>query len=274
LGSRYDFIWSIGNDDPHVDVCLNEADLNANIALIGDPIYQSQDPRLCSEITEAGGESQGPRLARLPYSAEEIDRITQIIHPGMTSSLFTGCAATVQNAIRCLTDYDFAHFACHAMMEKEEQTLCLSCFTEDRESAKGAWTASEISQGRFNTKLVSLSACATGVGKVTLGEGPYSLGRAFLEAGVQRVIVTSWPISDEATSTLMQTFYGSAFGCQGTGDLAGALRTSRIAMINSKKWNHPYFWAGHRLIVPGISFQNAEVVPISVDSQTSGSDLN
>ena len=76
----------------------------------------------------------------------------------------------------------------------------------------GVLTASEISHlNFFNTKLVVLSACQTGLGDVKGNEGVYGLQRAFKMAGVDYLLLSLWEVPDEATKELMAAFYKNWF---------------------------------------------------------------
>lgn len=76
----------------------------------------------------------------------------------------------------------------------------------------GVLTAMEISQlNLFNTKLVVLSACQTGLGDVKGHEGVYGLQRSFKMAGVDYLLFSLWSVPDEATKELMEDFYKNWF---------------------------------------------------------------
>lgn len=73
----------------------------------------------------------------------------------------------------------------------------------------GILTAEEVGSLDLNgTWLVSMSACDTGFGTGTVGEGVLGLRRGFIEAGVQNLIVTLWPVTSR-TFDFTDDFYTS-----------------------------------------------------------------
>lgn len=93
----------------------------------------------------------------------------------------------------------------------------------------------------WGTKLVVLSACDTGVGKVKNGEGVYGLRRALVLAGSQTQVMSLWPVSDRETRRLMAGYYRRLMKGEGRGE---ALRQIQLEMLKEAKPRHPYYWAG------------------------------
>jgi CHAT domain-containing protein/tetratricopeptide (TPR) repeat protein len=105
----------------------------------------------------------------------------------------------------------------------------------------GVLTALEAaSLDLVGTKLVVLSACDTGVGTLSNGEGVFGLRRALLLAGAQTQVVTLWAVSDRTTRTLMAMYYQGLLSGDGR---AASLRKAQKAMIADPALKHPFYWA-------------------------------
>jgi CHAT domain-containing protein len=90
------------------------------------------------------------------------------------------------------------------------------------------------------TKLVVLSACETGVGKVTNGDGVYGLRRALVIAGAESLVMSLWQVDDEATKDLMVGYYSRLASGKSR---SSALREVQLELQARDKYKHPYYWA-------------------------------
>jgi CHAT domain-containing protein/Tfp pilus assembly protein PilF len=105
----------------------------------------------------------------------------------------------------------------------------------------GILTALEASGlNLWGTKLVTLSACDTGIGVVKNGEGVYGLRRAFTLAGTESLVMSLWPVSDNVTRELMTAYYRGLKEGLGRGD---ALRRVKLQILSRKDLQHPFYWA-------------------------------
>ena len=90
-----------------------------------------------------------------------------------------------------------------------------------------------------------LSACETGLGTVTAGEGVLGLRRAFQVAGVRTVIMSLWSVEDGSTRAWMEALYQARLG--GHLDTPDAMRQASLALIRQRKAQglstHPFYWA-------------------------------
>jgi CHAT domain-containing protein len=92
----------------------------------------------------------------------------------------------------------------------------------------------------WGTKLVTLSACDTGVGEVKNGEGVYGLRRSFFLAGAETLVMSLWPVSDYVTRELMTAYYTGLKNGLGRGQ---ALRQAQLSVMKRKGRGHPFYWA-------------------------------
>jgi CHAT domain-containing protein len=100
----------------------------------------------------------------------------------------------------------------------------------------------EIYHLHLNARLVVLSACETGLGKVASGEGILGFSRAFLLAGARNLLLSLWQVNDTSTTELMTRFY--TYHLIKERSLADALRRAKLDLIGNSQTAHPFFWAG------------------------------
>jgi CHAT domain-containing protein len=109
------------------------------------------------------------------------------------------------------------------------------------ENDDGILTALEASGlNLWGTKLVTLSACDTGLGEVKNGDGVYGLRRAFLLAGAETLLMSLWSVSDYVSRQIMAQYYAGLKQALGRGE---ALRQVQLKMLKKKNYEHPFYWA-------------------------------
>lgn len=110
----------------------------------------------------------------------------------------------------------------------------------------GILTAEEIAALDLSgVEWAVLSACDTGVGEVKAGEGVFGLRRAFQVAGVRTIIMSLWPVEDQAARQWMTTLYDGRF-MKGL-DTAQAVHQASLNVLHQRRVKnqstHPFYWA-------------------------------
>jgi CHAT domain-containing protein len=133
------------------------------------------------------------------------------------------------------------HVAAHGKLDENEPMRSSISLASDKIN-DGNLEVGEIIGLKSSPKLVILSACSTIKGQLFKGEGLLSLTWAFLVAGSNNVIGTSWDIDDKATSDQMKIFHESF---KKSGSISRSLQAATISQIRKKGLqNHPFYWAG------------------------------
>ncbi len=191
-------------------------------------------------------------LIPLPASTREVTR---------GSELFKGVAfvrerATYETFHQHAGHSGILHLATHAFVLPEAPLESGFYLYPDADGSEIAGSRQLTMFDIYNTAipadLVLLSACQTGDGDLSAGEGPISLARAFSYAGSRSVVMSHWRANDASTAEIMLSFLQY---------LADG-EPKDIALQNAKKtylasadplMAHPFFWAGISLYGdPGI----------------------
>ncbi len=210
---------------------------------LGDPAYQGRPDPSASRSIQRYGAERG-QWGALPASGAEVRAIAALF-PADSRLVLTGPAATeARLTAESWTRVPYLHFACHGALEEgpgREPALVFS-LSGNQAPADGFLTLSEVAAERIEAELVVLSACNSGrSGSQRPPTGISSLSRAFLLAGAENVVVSLWPVSDEATARLMVEFY-KRMRREGMGPPA-ALRAASIALRDRLGLSAPALWA-------------------------------
>ena len=220
------------------------------VAVFADPVFDAQDPRVRGQSPAARPTSSPsvPRLAgvaltRLPFSHGEAAAIASLAPKSVTT--FLGLDATRERAAgSALSKYRFIHFATHGVVNQEIpslSSLVLSMVDRTGRPRDGFLMVPDIYEMALSADVVVLSGCQTALGRQVRGEGPIGLARAFMYAGVPRVVASLWPVDDLATSELMKRFYRAMLVTRLTP--AAALRAAQRELAATERWRSPYYWA-------------------------------
>ncbi|MEI9919932.1 MAG: CHAT domain-containing tetratricopeptide repeat protein [Bacteroidota bacterium] len=217
LIDEYDFIYLTNLKDilkPSVPLLATAG----NATLIGWANFNSKAGADRSSIASSLKELHKTEFNDLPGTGDEITSVQSILQQaGWTTQTLTRENAN-ERMVKSVVNPTILHIATHGFFIEENtdsdpmlQTGLV--FTGvDIPGAPinddGILTAYETTALQLDkTSLVILSACETGLGVVTSGEGVYGLQRAFEIAGARNIIMSFWKVDDRATQLLMTGFY-------------------------------------------------------------------
>jgi CHAT domain-containing protein len=138
------------------------------------------------------------------------------------------------------------HLATHGIVNETHPELSCIYLQPGDAGDDGNLFSGEIFNLKLNADLVTLSACQTGLGKISKGEGVIGLSRALIYAGARNLIVSFWSVADESTAALMTDFYGRLLDSGGS-NYAESLRQAKLSLMKGP-YAAPYYWAPFVLI--------------------------
>lgn len=136
--------------------------------------------------------------------------------------------------------FRYLHFATHGQFDAQAPLQSALLFAKEGAN-NGLLTVGKLYSMRLDADLVTLSACETGLGKIVSGDDVIGLTRGFLYSGASTIVASLWQVDDQATATLMTSFYEELKH----GDKREALRQAQLA--TKVKFPHPFFWAAFQL---------------------------
>jgi len=186
------------------------------------------------------------QLSDLPGTEKEVEDIGDLFAGGTSKvGLYLGDEAN-RDQVRsdAVTSSRYLHFATHGIIDEDRPERSQICLAADSTSS-GSLYSGDIYALRLDADLAVLSACETGLGKLSQGEGIIGLTRALIYAGCNNLVVSLWRVNDTSTSAMMTDFYRAMI----QGDTyAQSLKLAKERMIKSKKYSSPYYWAPFVLV--------------------------
>lgn len=224
---------------------------------LGDPVYDAKDTRASgiravtivakqkelssNDIAEnVETKEAGYQFSRLVNTQKEVTEVSRLF--GQSKLLIGSDATEAKLKAEDLTTRRYVLFSTHGILGNEipyikQPALVLNLVGNDQED--GFLTTSEIFEMDLNADIVGLSACKTGLGVQSAGEGVVGLSRAFMYAGTDTVLVSLWSVADESTYKLMVKFFD---GLKNGKDKMTALKEAKNYLRNNG-YDNPFYWA-------------------------------
>ncbi|HEY3703865.1 MAG TPA: CHAT domain-containing protein [Terracidiphilus sp.] len=176
------------------------------------------------------------------------------LNPAEPAVLFIGDQATRERFLEAAPRARVLHVATHAFVLDRacddgnpllHSGLVFAGANHDREGS--ILTAQQIaSLDLSGVEWAVLSACNTGTGVLSSGEGVLGLERAFRIAGVRSVVMTLWPVEDRITARFTSHLYRERL--ERHVSIADAVWQSNRALLEQRRAagqsTHPWYWAG------------------------------
>ena len=200
-----------------------------------------RNPRVLPQLTAFGN----PRIADqydLPGAEGEVKQLAKLFP---RTQLFVGTQATKTQFRDAVTRTPLVHVAAHAEADLVDP-LYSRILLANENGQQSFLEAKEISGLSMDkAALVTLSACDSGLGRVAKGDEVLGFPRSFLAAGTSSLIVSLWPVADDATEVLMGTLYAKLARGE---DVQRAMQAGQLAVLNTPALAHPFFWAPFNLV--------------------------
>ena len=259
-------IESLKNDRNYIrlsstrELCKRRTEDYQTAILYGGLVYDSNDYRKGESkrvIEDALWYNLNDTTTRgnysyLPGTEAEVNKIAKLLdNANVKTTCFTGKYGT-KDSFRNISGNSpsVLHIATHATWDNkiDDKDLkaggLLFASVENMEDVSineriNFISAKEIStMDLSNTSLAVLSACQTGIGKIT-DDGVWGIQRAFKMAGVKTILMSLWKVDDIATALMMTTFYKELLATNNK-----HIAYKRAQQKVREKFENPYYWAG------------------------------
>lgn len=218
----------------------NKHKSRGNKVLAMAPNYKDL-PNLQSIETAYGIRDLKENLIPLPYTTDEVNSISEIF----SGSTLLGEAATEGNFKKRAGDYSILHFAMHTLINDDDPLASKLVFALNADTLEdGFLNTYEIYNLDLKADMAVLSACKTGAGTISKGEGIMSLARGFLYAGVPGIIMTLWAVEDMSGANIITGFYQNIYNGSNKADALRNAKLDYLAQADQLR-AHPYFWAAY-----------------------------
>ncbi|XP_044170336.1 tetratricopeptide repeat protein 28-like, partial [Acropora millepora] len=181
-------------------------------------------------------------LEPLPCAQKEVEMIAAILK----NTPLVGKQATKAEVMKRMSSVGLIHIAAHG--DEVTGQIALSPnpgWTQFPKEEDYILKMSDVQAANLRARLVVLSCCQSGRGRILKGEGVVGIARAFLAAGARSVLVALWAIDDEATMKFMKRFYQHLKEGK---TASAAVHQSMKSLRESEEFSEMWYWAPFQLI--------------------------
>ncbi len=211
------------------------------------------DPSVSSNRLLDAQESENSGSQRLPFSAQEILSIADLVN-GRRELFLQQRDLKKFFLSPAVNDAFLLHVSTHAFADgdsPENSRLLFSAEVADR-GPEYVFLRELYDLHLNGVRLATISACDTERGKIIRGEGVQAFSRALLSAGAATSLTTLWRVDDEPTAEFMKQFYYLALNRHEP--KAEALRQAKLKFLRSNtRFADPRMWAAFVLNGDGAS---------------------
>lgn len=201
----------------------------------------TRTPTVAPDLIAFGNPAVGPEYA-LPGSEQEVKQLAALFPE---ATVYLNAQASESRFRAAAAKAGLLHVAAHAQADRVDP-LYSRILLANEDGKQNFLEAREVLDLDLDgVALVTLSACESGLGRVADGDEVLGFPRAFLSAGSSSLVVSLWPVADDATALLMTTLYGEL--AKGT-DLMRAMQIAQLAVLERQGMAHPFFWAPFNVI--------------------------
>lgn len=162
----------------------------------------------------------------------------------LTSTLLLNEQFTIANFSEYISkqSFDIVHIASHGFFSSDADKSFVMAFDDILKLDDLKRLLKPGNKTKKSIQLLTFSACETAEGD---DRAPLGFAGAALQADAQSALGSLWPISDEAASQLMISFYNHLMQHKSK---AEALRQAQLELLKTDYMRHPSFWSPFILI--------------------------
>lgn len=185
------------------------------------------------------------QMVDLPGALKESEAIAKLFN----GEVWSGTAATEAQFKAIAKDFSVFHFSMHGIINDKDPMRSHLLFQQSDPSLvdnlnDNTLHMAELYGMELDAKMVVLSACNSGVGRLNQAEGLMSLSRAFSYSGVASIVMSMWSVPDHSTAELMIDFYKQLKKGINKDEALRAAKLNYLENNDDPLFSHPYFWSG------------------------------